>query len=352
MSKARFPRSADRALQQKGHNRVRGRSSVKPSPRLSGSRRRLSDKVERTGGRVNAAVAATAAIISAAAAIWAVIVSGNSVEATRDQTRITAQGHVHEQYAKAIDQLGQSGPEMVNARIGAIFALERIMRDSVVEHTMVLDLLSRFVRTNAPKASAPDLPLLMPPPIGAVPAPPGDIQAALTVIGRRNAVHDRGEIDLSSTNLTGANLVGAKLARVRLVESDMTGAYLANANLTDAVLQRTDLRSANLTGAELAGADLMLTDLTGATVFRANMTRGVLLGANLKRTDLIHATLVDADLRSANLVDANLRGANLGGARGLTSGQLGCTLTDSATRLPEGVEPPKRRAHPCPSLGE
>lgn len=52
------------------------------------------------------------------------------------------------------------------------------------------------------------------------------MQAAVTVIGRRNPRHDRQRV-----NLTGANLTGADLGGV-----DLTGANLFLANLTRADL--------------------------------------------------------------------------------------------------------------------
>jgi hypothetical protein len=92
-----------------------------------------------------------------------------------------------------------------------------------------------------------------------------DVQAALTVIGRRDATHDTRPIDLS-----GAELPEAKLPR---------DAGLAEAKLSHAVLTGMDLFGQNLSGADLTGADLT----------RANLTRVDFTGADLIRADLADA---------------------------------------------------------------
>jgi hypothetical protein len=66
-----------------------------------------------------------------------------------------------------------------------------------------------------------------------------DVQAALTVIGRRDTTHDRQRINLMSTDLRGAdlahaNLSGAWLARANLSGANLSSALLNGANLTDA----------------------------------------------------------------------------------------------------------------------
>src|ERR1017187_5044629 len=89
---------------------------------------------------------------------------------------------------------------------------------------------------------------------------PPDVQAGLTVIGRRNSSADRASVDLAGADLTKADLTKADLAKALLTEAllteadlykaDLTGAYLDGANLTGANL-RADLTGAYLTGAYL-----------------------------------------------------------------------------------------------------
>jgi hypothetical protein len=72
---------------------------------------------------------------------------------------------------------------------------------------------------------------------------PSDIQAILTVIGRRTRTFGNGEaqsLDLSDTSLLGANLERAQLQ----------GAYLERAQLQGAYLERAQLQGADLTSVE------------------------------------------------------------------------------------------------------
>jgi hypothetical protein len=70
------------------------------------------------------------------------------------------------------------------------------------------------------------------------------VQAAVTVVGRRDAKRDIEPI----------NLVGANLTRANLSDADLMGATLTGAFLTRAFLTRADLTGADLTGADLGGA--------------------------------------------------------------------------------------------------
>ncbi|HEX5540644.1 MAG TPA: pentapeptide repeat-containing protein [Micromonospora sp.] len=121
------------------------------------------------------------------------------------------------------------------------------MRDSAVDHPAVVQVLAAFVRVHAPAptpspTSSEDLAEPTPPP-----PPPADIQAALTVLSRRNATRDQvgEEVSLARTNLRGADLRQAHLRW-----ADLSGADLSGANLIGADLGRADLRNADLSGAD------------------------------------------------------------------------------------------------------
>ena len=104
------------------------------------------------------------------------------------------------------------GSDKLAVRIGGIYALERIARDSARDHPAGMEVLTAFIREHSHKEWPP------PGPDGGelVPSPRSDVQAAVTVVGRRDAKRDIRRI-----NLVGADLVGANLA-----DADLTGAYL------------------------------------------------------------------------------------------------------------------------------
>ena len=136
-------------------------------------------------------------------------------------------------------------------RVGGIYALDRIARDSARDHPTVMEMLTAFIRENShEQRPQPD---------------PGskerfrrrDIQAAVDVVGRREVKHDIRRIHLARAHLMGANLRAADLAGANLIRVYLDRAHLRGANLTDA-----NLTGAKLLRADLIGADLTRTDLT------------------------------------------------------------------------------------------
>jgi uncharacterized protein YjbI with pentapeptide repeats len=257
-------------------------------------------------------------LITAVTAIGALVFTAISLRDSRDQLGLTAQGQFTDRYSRAIEQLGQQGPDRLQIRLGGIYALERLGRDSTRDQPTIVEVLTTFVRTNTPAH----------PERGCPPSstfPVADVQAALTVLARRDSRHDNGaEVSLGSTCLTGANLHDADLAnpdltkanltRANLLGADLRDADLANADLTGANLTNADLRFALVTDADLPGAHLVDADLRVACLDNANLTSANLPGANLTRTNLGAANLTHADFTDANLTHANLSGADLGAA--------------------------------------
>ena len=196
--------------------------------------------------------------------------TSESLQATRDQLALSEQGQITDRFSKAVAQLGTK--ESIEVRLGGIYALERIARDSIRDHPTVMEVLSAFVREHAsvPACGTPG-----------VFGPATDVQAALTVLGRRDQARDRDRLNLEGSCLSNANLVSAHLAE----------ALFTSANLT----------FANLIGADLSGAYLFRADLTDAKLPRANLTGAVLFGANLPGADLGDANLTGADLTGDNL---------------------------------------------------
>jgi uncharacterized protein YjbI with pentapeptide repeats len=224
-------------------------------------------------------------------------------------------------YTRAVEQLGH---DRRGVRLGGIYALERIARDADNYYQQIIDVLSAYVRENAP----------WPPASGeesieeAERAPPStreealssrirpkeDIQAALNVLRRLRSMYEESEslrIDLSRADLRGAHLEGIHLENAHLYQSNLTGAHLTGARLTGAYLPEAILRGADLTGADLRGAVQFDADLTGAILTRAYLERAYLRRADLTGAHLTGAYLTKADLTGANLTEAKMLRAEL-----------------------------------------
>lgn len=238
------------------------------------------------------------------------------VPVTRSNSRSTSmveQGQITDRFTKAVDQLGAK--DSIDVRLGGIYALERIARDSPRDHPTVMEVLSAFVREHAP-ATPCVIPLAR---LG----PPTDVQAVLTVLGRRDGTWDRDQLNLIDsclaeasldgahlartnffrTNLAFAVLIGADLAHANLIDANLSSALLVDAHMTNALLAGADLTGANLANADLAGADLSGANLTGAKLANTNLTGANLKGVNLTEIEgspinttwpaaVIHASMV------------------------------------------------------------
>ena len=222
---------------------------------------------------------------------------------------LNREGQITDRFTKAISQLGEAGPEKLAMRLGGIYALERIARDSKKDHWSIMEVLTAYVRETAPwppKEAQPSkgnqFPREEPPTTQEQPPakPATDIQAILTVLGRRTHTYGNGET-----------------LRLHLVRTDLRGASLWEAKLQGARFWGAQLQGADLTGVQLQGADL-----TGAQLQAVS-----LLGAQLRGAKLRGARLEWAEFWGAQLQEADLTGAHLNGAKNLTVEQLSTVKT-------------------------
>jgi hypothetical protein len=210
----------------------------------------------------------------------------NSERADQWQQRtheLTEQGQVTDRYTKAIEQLGS---DKLDVRIGGIYALERIASDSRRDQPTVMEVLAAFIREHSRERwpepgpdndDGEDLVRLTRP----------DVQAAASVLGRRDWERDVRRIDLSGANLSRADL-GGEVPRAVFRASAVLGADFRDADFRQADLSGANLTEANLVGADLTGACLIGADLTGAVLDRAvlnstDLTGAVLTGARYPR---------------------------------------------------------------------
>jgi Pentapeptide repeats (8 copies) len=183
----------------------------------------------------------------------------------------------------------QLGKKPIETSLSVINDLEKIAHNYPQYHWIIMNILTTFVRENS---SSEKVTSHLSTKIRL------DIQAALTVIARRDVNQDpeNEQLDLSHTDMRGANLHGANLEKTNLYQANLAGANLREANLAGAILS----------AANLEGANLYLANLEGAIVSVANLER-----ANLSKANLHRASLYLARLHGAIINDAILDGANL-----------------------------------------
>jgi uncharacterized protein YjbI with pentapeptide repeats len=288
------------------------------------------------------------------------IAAEKSVELGMQNAQISQDRLIAERFMATITQLGH---ERIETRIGAIYVLERIAQDFPKEHWTIMEILAAFVRENtaiqkdivtteedlAPihwgkqRSKVLSTKQVEPHPHEEAPKIRRDVQAALTVIGRRNSLLEleNQKLDLRNTDIRRADLLGANLERADLRGTDLSGADLRGSNLSGAnlhgaklarsILYETNLLKANLRGANLQGANLNRANLCGANLRAADLQQATLRAANLQGANLYKANLQQATLKVANLCGAklflaNLQGAKLGKANLHLSGLIGANL--------------------------
>ncbi|MFQ6264813.1 pentapeptide repeat-containing protein [Kutzneria viridogrisea] len=149
--------------------------------------------------------------------------------------------------------------------MGAVYALERLARDSPRDQPTIDEVLATFVRTSAPHRHLSTLlsGYTSEPCPDQRPSP--DVQAALTVLARRDVNHDNGAtLDLSDTCLRKVHLPKAQFDRVDLRNSDLTRADLSGAHIVEAILINTRLDETDLRGAKLIHSRIMRAGLDNA----------------------------------------------------------------------------------------
>lgn len=165
-------------------------------------------------------------------------------ETGQKNLKITEDTQVTNRFTKSIEHLGS---DKIDIRLGGIYALEQIAIDSAKHHWTIVEILSAFIREKRPLNSTD--------PVGI------DIQAALTVIGRRKVDQDPNN---KYIDLREINLVRVELQNTDFSKANLRGTNLNNANLNGVKLNNTNLSLANLIGADLSNAHLNGADFKNA----------------------------------------------------------------------------------------
>ncbi|WP_406641176.1 pentapeptide repeat-containing protein [Amycolatopsis sp. WGS_07] len=189
-------------------------------------------------------------------------------------------------YVEAIKLLGDDNADQ---RIGGIYSLERILRDSEADHDTVLEVLAAFLRHRSPGTDA------------AAPRPPEDLQAAVTVLCRRPIRDGEPRLDLRRVELRRGKFQNGQLRRVDFEAALLSGADFIRADLRSADFENTDLAAANLTGANIENAKLLGANLRGAwgltadQLVSARIYRDTKLSEDLAADERVRARIAECE---------------------------------------------------------
>lgn len=211
---------------------------------------------------------------------------------TSIQAHAAEHGQLTERFTRAVEQLAavhqqptvleiseqivklDTEKPNIGIRIGGLFALERISRNSESDHIAVMEIVSAYIRDRANLNSSENLDTKLLYPLSINPKsnsqtyqPPLDISVALKLLSQRNEerikyeINERFWLDLSNVSFLQCDMEKAKLSYASLSNTDFTDAFLGAAQLKLAWLylakfDRTVMRKCNMDGAGLPKADL------------------------------------------------------------------------------------------------
>ena len=268
-----------------------------------------------------------------------------------EQTQINREGQFTDRFTRAIEtlgttRLGNDGKHVpvIEARIGAIYALERLAKNSRDDYGAIIETLSAYVREQCGEPSQfvyngqdPDekgisvqektkrirmwseavwrrnTELTLDPP-----ANRADVKVALTVLSRRRsgrrwlrAFNPETEPDLSGVNLQGAQLSdvtqGLLSAETRIVNAHLdcvafSGFEFENSTVNWIVVQHR-AQSAVVVPKTLMGASLL-----GFTP-RQDDSLPILDGSNISFSHMDKVNCANGHFRAARLINADFKGA-------------------------------------------
>ncbi|MFB8146676.1 pentapeptide repeat-containing protein [Microbacterium sp. NPDC056003] len=188
---------------------------------------------------------ARTAVLFAAGGLLAVLtlyLTATRDAAAADKLDLDRDANRTDRYTDSAKLLGDGA---VSARVAGIYALERLAKDSKDDWQTIIDVLSGFLRDQAPRIEGHAR--------GQSPIrPTADVDAAIRALARLTS--DRSSehaIWLRDRMPAYTSLTGARLGKANLHNTDLTEAYLINVDFGS-----TEIGAAVFTDANLNGADL------------------------------------------------------------------------------------------------
>ena len=219
---------------------------------------------------------------------------------------------ITERFAKATEMLGS---EKLEQRLGAIYQLERIAEDSPRDHWTVMETLCAFVRERCnwtdekekifsenQKAKVKQY---------GEHKPGTDIQAALTVVGRRThlSTEKNCQLNLATADLRGADMHDGNFSEISLLFS-----HLEFSSFKSAILRRADFRAAHFTNTDFTLCHGEEGIFSVGQYTEACFKNAFLKGAMFNGSGLSNTNFQNADLRGVNFNIANMEFTYLDGA--------------------------------------
>lgn len=285
------------------------------------------------------------------------------------RTRATEESYLTGRISDAVTQLGmertvwedglQNTKPNLEVRLGAIYTLERVAIESRRDHISIMETLCAYVRENTrqprydedaskekwaevakkKKKEIWDLTNDERASVAVLLPPRADIQAALTILGRRDE-RSPGRLEYEIRNNFHLDLRGSNLANADLNNANFGPVLLDDANLQGASLFVAKLKGASLNHVNLQEADLFKVNLSDASLNGAQLQRSWLDWANFQGARMVMARFQEANFSAAEMLYAGVKAADFTGVTHLSKDQLDVMIGDGSTILPPGMRAP------------
>jgi hypothetical protein len=288
-----------------------------------------------------------AQIIGGSFILLGVAVTYNTYILNINKQDLDREGQMTDRFSKAVTHLGDA---TLAVRLGGMYELERVAKDSKKDHGSVMEILASYIREKSPvikndqpsnsKENTAETREKKPLPI--------DIQVALTIIGRRTVANDQLplEIDLSNCYLAGANLSRLDFQSTNFSGSDLSGVNFHGNNFgwrgrtlppagDGFSYPNTRFINADLSGANFMFANLFIADFSGANLTGADLSAANLASAQFENTNLSGAILPDSQDHKVQ-IDGVWHDVH---RSGITLEQLKRAIINEETDLPPSILP-------------
>ena len=257
-----------------------------------------------------------AGVVTVGLLIWRGYSANRQASAAQEQTDIehrqaetAQQGLRNERYQKAAEMLGS---EVLPARLGGIYALQRLASEYPEEHHIqIMKLLCAFACDPTKDKDYEEKLYNHNLDTSKFPRPRKDVQAVMDFIASRGETQTR----LEKSQDFNVDLMGADLSYVQIIDADLSGAMLNGANLFRANISSVDLSGAYLTDTFMEKATLWDIDFLGASAWRINLSGAIVYQHHEPLFHLDHANLSVAQLYEVDLSGKHIQHSNLAGVQ-------------------------------------
>ncbi|MGC1496489.1 MAG: pentapeptide repeat-containing protein [Sulfitobacter sp.] len=232
--------------------------------------------------------------------VWRAVVA-------QKQVNVAEQGMITDRINKAVEGLGaeklvknkssETTEPNLEVRIGAIYALERIARDSPRDHIPISQIFCAYIRHNNASLGQKTR---------------ADVQIAVDVISRRslemlNYERDHNyQLDLSGCQFRGMTINSAIFENADFSETVWAGCSLSNSNFTNAKLENCHFIESKIEDSIFHGAEMSGFKIEGCTLERNSFKKGTLNGMQVISSTFVSVSFNSSDLHNAYFAETSL----------------------------------------------